>query len=91
MNRFKRTLHFFALAVFLGFQIAQALHSHKAAVSDKDCAVCQIVHQTPSIAVGAQSLAECALVFEPISIHIEKALAVASADNVFSPRAPPLA
>jgi hypothetical protein len=37
------------LGLFVGFQTAQVLHAHAAAVTDDSCAVCQIVHHTPTV------------------------------------------
>jgi hypothetical protein len=37
------------LGLFVGFQSAQVLHAHAAAVTDESCAVCQVVHHTPTV------------------------------------------
>ena len=91
MNRFKRATIIAVLAVFVGFQTAQTFHTHGKAVTQDNCSICQVLHQTPSLAAHASPQTSARLVAHRLSLRAADPFVVAKSDSVLRSRAPPAA
>jgi hypothetical protein len=79
------------LVFFLGFQMAQAFHTHANALPQKDCPVCQVVHQTPSLAAAPHVFSFQGFAAEWISLGVSCVVIPPAPAPLFFSRAPPLA
>ena len=90
-TRQTRFLRIFAVAVFLGFQTVQSFHKHNSATTDDNCAVCQVVHHTPSTSAPAAASITTVFSYQPVlSVASTPAVALVTVETV-RPRAPPAA
>ncbi len=86
----KKLMKLTVFALFIGFQAAQSLHTHKA-VSQDNCQTCQVVHQTPTVgAEGAQHLIT-RLVFQRFLVSRNETFVPSDVVSLASIRAPPAA
>jgi hypothetical protein len=85
-----RYLRAAVLALFVGFQAAQALHSHSGTdISEQSCATCQAVHQASTEGSSARTDFAAVVVFEPVSADHRRFAAVTTPVECVLPRAPP--
>ena len=91
MNRFKRAAVIAVLALFVGFQTAQTLHTHARAVTQDNCSICQVLHQTPSLAANAAPQVSSRLIVQRLCVRAADPFVVAKTPSVLRSRAPPAA
>ncbi len=90
MMSVKKSLRLLVLAVFVGFLAAQILHTHKENISEDQCSICQIIHQTPSITPPAQTIQPLYFIFLSLITKNDEPLLTTSSHVHFDTRAPPL-
>ena len=91
MKRSGKFLRSLVLACVVSFQAVQAFHTHKAKVSDDHCAICQIVHQTPSTAASTGSFQLAGFICHSLFVDRDVPLVVIQSAVNLSTRAPPAA
>jgi hypothetical protein len=84
-------LRAFLLAAFLGFQVGASLHSHTASVSDDNCAICQVVHHTPSDGAPAAVALQASFVFQSLAPTSAPDFVPGDLTDLARSRAPPAA
>ena len=83
-----RCIKLLVLALFLGFQTAQSLHTHTAATPDH-CSICQAVQQSVSTGPVHAAQIVTALMFERLIVSRQHSFARIDLVSFVSTRAPP--